>query len=101
MAHDQYADWRKTHEKVKQALSEYLIEHWETNINSFSKNQLSEIAILNQVDGFFASADTRKWYVQFELMAAKWKYRFLMISLPLGAGMAVLGKLIHHSLLSV
>jgi hypothetical protein len=91
----------KTHEKVKQALSDYLFEHWQTNIESMSQNQLSDAALSKQIDGFLTSADTKNWYAKIEELAAKWKPRLLLISLPLGAGMAVLGKLIHHSLLSL
>ena len=90
----------KTHDKVKQALSDYLQENWDNQIQSLGEQHLSETALRQYVKQFVQSVDTSKWKDQFEVAAQNWKRRILLIAMPLGALLAILGKLIYQALIS-
>lgn len=91
----------KTHDKIKQALSDYLLENWDKNVKSLGNEHLSDNSIRKHVRNFMQNSDAGKWVLLIEEAAGKWKLRILLITIPLGALMAVLGQILFQALLLV
>lgn len=91
----------KTHDKIKQALSDYLLENWDKNVKSLGNEHLSDNAVRKHVQNFMQNSDAGKWVLLIEEAAGKWKLRILLITLPLGALMALLGKILFQALIGV
>ena len=91
----------KTQEKVRQALSEYLAENWEKNIDSIRQKHLTERALCARLESLLKTNDVAGWTARIEQAVSRSKRGLLLISIPTGAGVAIAGRLLHQLLLSI
>lgn len=91
----------KTQEKVRQALSEFLAENWEKNIDSLTQKHLTEAALCARLESLLQTEDVAGWTVRIEQAATRLKRGLLLISIPTGALLAIAGRFLHQLLLSI
>lgn len=91
----------KTQDKVRQALTQHLSEHWQSNIDTLSREQLSDPAIAGYLQHILHTDDQTGWFNRIREILAGWKSRMLVFSMLAGAALALLGKLLYQLLLNI
>ncbi len=91
----------KTQEKVRQALSQHLSEHWQSNIDTLGREQLSDSAIAGYLQHILHTEDLTGWFNRIRVILAGWKIRLLVFSTIAGATLAILGKILYQLLLFI
>lgn len=90
----------KTRDKVRQALSDYLRDHWNQNIKSLSREHLTDAQIAQQIVMLSKLDDPTRWTNRFDALLKKQAGWILLFSIGLGAGLSLLGRLIFKMLIS-